>query len=145
MKIDLSMILTNKADTMEISENISFDGYDLDSVGIKKIENVSFKGFAIRHTSGCITIDGSLAGTLYLSDDVTLEEVKRPFAIRIIEKLDEFGKNEDGNLEIIQNRVDILDFLWQNIVVEIPLKISFSDNEKLITSDNLDIETYIED
>ena len=72
---------------------------------------------------GDYQISGKLAGTMVLPDDITLEDVNINFSSEIEENFSEFGKQEGKNLEIIQNRLDITEFLWQNILVEIPLKV----------------------
>ena len=52
-----------------------------------------------------------------------LEDVCINFSGEIEENFSDFSKNEEKNLEIVKNRLDITEFLWQNILVEIPLKV----------------------
>ena len=40
-------------------------------------------------------------------------------------------KKNDNNLKIVQNTLDITEFLWQNILVEIPLKVVSEKNQNL--------------
>ena len=68
---------------------------------------------------------------MVLPDDITLEDVNYPFASNVSEKFNETGKNEENNLEIVHNRLDIQEFLWQNILVEIPLKVKSEKSENL--------------
>ena len=68
---------------------------------------------------------------MILPDDITLEEVEYKFSTQIEEEFSEFNENDDNNLKIIQNRLDISEFLWQNILVEIPLKVVNEKNKNL--------------
>ena len=42
--------------------------------------------------------------------------------------------DNENNLTIIQNRLDILPFLWQNIVLEVPMRITNSNIEDVVSS-----------
>ena len=68
---------------------------------------------------------------MVLPDDITLEDVDYPFESNVSEKFCGVGKNDENNLEIVRNRLDIQDFLWQNILVEIPLKVKSEKSENL--------------
>ena len=50
-----------------------------------------------------------------IADDISLEEVLYPFSIEYNDILDENLKNN-------QNTLDLFEFLWENIVLEVPLK-----------------------
>ena len=43
---------------------------------------------------------------------------------------------DENNLEIVRNRLDIQEFLWQNILVEIPLKVISEKNKDLTLKGN---------
>ena len=86
---------------------------------------------------------------MVLPDDITLEDVEVKFSSDIEESFSEKGKTEEKNLEIIQNRLDITEFLWQNILVEIPLQVVSEKNAhitlegdgwRLITEEELELE-----
>ena len=46
------------------------------------------------------------------------------FNIKINEVI---GENDDNSLEIIQNRLDIFPIVWQNILVDVPLRVLAPD------------------
>ena len=56
---------------------------------------------------------------MVLPDDVTLEDVDYDYHVSISE---DFNDGDDF-FKIIQNRLDITDFLWQNILTEVPSKV----------------------
>ena len=92
------------------------------------------------------TLNGSIHGTMVLSDDITLEDVDYDFNIKIDEKFMEFSDDLENNLKIINNSLDIFPFLWQNILLEVPSKVRKTsknpklsgDNWKVITEDELE-------
>ncbi len=70
---------------------------------------------------------------MYLPDDITLEEVEVPIKVEIDEI---FGQNDtinENNLTILENNIDLISFLWQNIVLEVPSKVR-GNNHKDIKS-----------
>ena len=52
---------------------------------------------------------------MILEDSISLDNVEYPFSIDIDENIEE-------NLEKAENSIDILPILWQNIVLEVPLR-----------------------
>lgn len=56
-----------------------------------------------------------ITGVLLLNDAISLEKVEYPFSINYDDSLDE-------NLKKEENKLDLFEFLWENIVLEVPLK-----------------------
>ena len=54
---------------------------------------------------------------MILEDSISLEEVDYPFSIEIEGILEENSKK-------LQNTLDLIEILWENIVLEVPLKFS---------------------
>ena len=63
-------------------------------------------------------------GTMVLLDSVSLEELDYPYDINIDDEITDF-------IEKNQNALDINEFLWQNIVLEVPIRYTLCDAEKL--------------
>ena len=62
---------------------------------------------------------------MYLSDAVTLEEIKYPFDIEIEETI----SDNDEYFCIENNKMDLKEFVWKNIVLEIPIRVVKESNE----------------
>ena len=56
-----------------------------------------------------------IEGMMTLLDSISLEEVEYPFSIEYDDILEESLKKDE-------NKLDLFEFLWENIVLEIPLK-----------------------
>ena len=68
-------------------------------------------------------------GTLYLQDAKSLEKVSYPYQFEIEEKI---GENEDffdKKGKNSQNSLDIIEILWENIVLEIPISYSVASDD----------------
>ena len=68
-----------------------------------------------------IAIILDVKGNMFLTDAITNEQVKYPFSIQIDEILEENDENYAKYFEKNQNILDIIEFLWENIVLEVPI------------------------
>ncbi|MBQ6494699.1 MAG: DUF177 domain-containing protein [Bacilli bacterium] len=136
MIIDLTSLITNSKSQITFDIDVSFADELLNDTNIKKINNSKFIGKIKKLYSDEFEISGILSGTMILPDDITLEDTKYNFNTEIEEKFIENDTSIDNNLKIIQNKLDITDFLWQNILVEIPMKIVNKKNENLTIQGN---------
>ena len=66
----------------------------------------------------------TIKGTMILPCARTLKDVEYPFSSEIDEII---GENDDNSLEINQNRLDIFPIVWQNILVDVPLRVLAPD------------------
>ena len=121
MIIDIEQIITGKKDTIVINENIDIPEVLLEKSSIRTLKNVTFEGKVKRLYDLPLTLEGNLKGNMILSDDITIEDVEYNFNIEVEEELE----NSDDELEdlIIDNKLDLLNLLWQLIQVEIPSKV----------------------
>ena len=68
-------------------------------------------------------------GTLYLQDAKSLEKVSYPYQFEIEEKIDENEDFFDKKGKNSQNSLDIIEILWENIVLEIPISYSVASDD----------------
>ena len=114
MIIELEELMCRNTDKIVIDEDINF-GEDLLYGDIKSFKNVHFTGEIKEDSDTTINLKGTLSGVMVIQDAISLEEVDYKFSCKIEENIDEFLENN-------QNTIDILEILWQNIVLEVPLK-----------------------
>ena len=115
MIIELDELFSHTKDKIEINEEVSFNHSYLENSDIKSLKDVHFIGDIMEKSDSSINLYGNLEGIMVIEDAISLEDVDYHFSCEIDENLDEFLKNN-------QNSIDILEVLWQNIVLEIPLK-----------------------
>ena len=149
MNIDLTKLVTSYTEEIEVSGDVNIPDNMFLGTDVRALKDVKFLGSIIKLCDGDYQISGNLSGIMVLPDDITLEDVDVKFNSEIEESFSEFCKPEEKNLEIIQNRLDITEFLWQNILVEIPLKVTSKksagislkgDGWRLITEEELEKE-----
>lgn len=138
MYLDLTKINTDILDNMDVHENIEIpkDLYKLSS--IIELKNMKLDGRVYKNSAEVITLQATISGVMILEDSISLEPIEYPFSCKIEEELQEFG-------EKIENILDITEILWQNIMLEVPLKISHvedfneyqGDGWKLVSEDSM--------
>ena len=70
----------------------------------------------------------TIEGVMILRDSISLEPVEYPFKIDFDDFLEENCKNN-------QNSLDIFTFLWENIVLELPLQFTKVDDYSKYSGD----------
>lgn len=114
MKIDLRKLYSLAS--VDVDGTITFPEEKLKSAGIIRLEDVNVHGKAIINYEDEIELNLDLSGKMYLPCAISLEEVEVPFATKIEEIIGENNINNNFYL-------DLSDILWENIVLEIPIKV----------------------
>lgn len=118
MKIDLFKL--NNFNSVSIDENISIpEEYDLNKAGIRKIENLHVSGIISIDFADEIVADLTVTGDFILPCAVSLEDVLYPINVKIEENMGKFEDFYNKN----KNTLDILPFIWENIVSEVPIRV----------------------
>ncbi len=103
-----------------IDEDIEFSSNYYENTDIIRLENIHIKGDVDYNLSDELEINLKVTGKMILSDAITLEEIAHPINIDINEELDKSAKYYKNE----QNTLDKLEFLWENIVLEIPISLT---------------------
>ena len=101
-----------------IYDIVSFGEEYIKDTQIVRCNDIKVKGRAYYSVTNEIVFDCKVEGSLVLLDAMDLEEVNYPFNFEISEILSENDDEKDKN-EI--KTLDIMDILWQNIVLEVPI------------------------
>ena len=125
MQIDVTKLLTGYLDYLELDNEINIPNTYTENSLIEKLENVKINATISLNEDNELSLNGELSGTMILKDDITLEPVEHLFVSEIEEIL-----------EKSKNILDITDILWQNILVEIPLKVVSEKNRNLTLKGN---------
>ena len=143
--IDLSLLHSNTVEEIDISGNYQIDNSYYKNTEINELSNINVIGKIIRKENESNElndyIECTIDGEMIITDSISLENVSYPFTI---EYSDFIGENNLKN----ENLLDILSFLWENIVLEIPLQFTkeqdlskfHGDGWRLISEDELKLE-----
>ena len=123
MKIDLTKLIYNNLYKIPVKGKIIIPNDMLENTDIRKISKVEVEGFILNNEEE-YELDIDVSGVMILPCARTLKDVNYPFNIKINEVI---GENDDNSLEIIQNRLDIFPIVWQNILVDVPLRVLAPD------------------
>ena len=118
MIIDLNKLVYE--DKIDIDEKISYSEEYLKNTDILSLDDIEAKGSIYKDYEENIIINLNTIGTMYLTDAITLEKVPYEFKIEIEE-----------NLENSLKTLDLIEFLWHYIVLEIPIRYTTSDVDEL--------------
>lgn len=129
IEIDLNKV--NSENFIEIDTILSFDDEYISNTPIKRLDNVSVKGRIYYSVTDEIVIDVIVKGSMLLLDAITLEEVFYPFVIHIDEIINENNENFKEYSLNSTNSLDIMSFLWQNIVLEVPIRIKKDESKNI--------------
>ena len=142
MNIDLSLLNSNAVSEIDISNTYSIPKSYYENMDVVSIDDVKVDG-KIRRIDNedlepTLYIDAVIDGVMIIPDSISLEEVEYPFHIEYNDFYEEIDKNNE-------NTLDIFAFLWENIVLEVPLQFTkvedlskfHGDGWRLISEDSL--------
>ena len=91
------------------------------STDIKELHNVHAKGKVYYNLSDEVEIDLDVTGEMILTDSITLKDIKENINLKISQNLEEIAQESTYFYEKGKNTLDIIEFLWENIVLEVPI------------------------
>lgn len=122
MKINLSEL--SYKDKISIDTNVEFDESYLLNSDIKKIQNAHIEGYFFLNEANEYSCNVHITGKMFLLDSVTLDQIPYDFDFIIDDIITDMIENN-------QNVLDLVEFLWQNIVLEVPIRYTQSDADNL--------------
>lgn len=123
MKIDLTKLIYNNLYKIPVEGEVIVPDEFLEGTEIRRISPVKVSGY-ISNNEEEYELNINITGTMVLPCARTLKNVDYPFNIDINEVIVE---NNDNSLEIIQNSLEIFPIIWQNILVDVPLRVLAPD------------------
>ncbi len=119
MDIDLSLLHSSTVEVIDIDNSYELTKDYYENTDIRELSSINIVGQITRKENENNElndyIECTIKGEMLIPDSITLDTVTYPFTIEYSDFIDENSlKNE--------NMLDILAFLWENIVLEIPLQ-----------------------
>jgi len=128
MKLDLNYL--NRFSKIEIDEDIIFDESFLKNSEIRELKNIHISGIVDIDFEDNVNLNIKLSGIMVLPCAITLEDVNYEFETEIEENIGKFEEIYKNN----KNTLDIFEILWENIVLEIPIRVVSRSAEPSNTS-----------
>lgn len=121
MELDITMLNRGMKDAIDIDSKVTIPSDKFHDTEILELKGLRLCGRVVRNSSDIITLEADLSGIMVLEDSISLEPIDYKFSCQIDEKFEEFNEN-------LENILDITDILWQNIILEVPLKLTNVEN-----------------
>ncbi len=118
--MEINLLDLNYKDKIMISESLSYNQDYLKNTDILKLDNVKVDGKIFKNYEGDNEVNLNVLGEMILTDAITSEPVPYKFTIEIEEILENSLKT-----------LDLIEFLWHYIVLEIPIRYTTSDTDVL--------------
>ncbi len=134
MLLDLTKLQNRKENELIFNDVITLDKSLYENTDIRNLSPLDISINIHRFNDFEYNMDLFIKGTMILPCSITLKDVNYPFEIKTEVKLSNNTENDEEYVKIIQNNIDIIPIIWQNIVLEIPLKVVSEDISDSIVS-----------
>ena len=115
--MDIKELLDNKVNSIDIDDSYTIPKEYYQNTSILDLSLVKVLGKLTYPSDDNLLLDIECKGSMTLEDSVSLKPVKYPFSFKISENVYERLENDQFSL-------DIISILWENIVLEIPIRYS---------------------
>ena len=121
MNIDYSLLVSGSVSDIDITNTYSipkeyFESTDVIALNEIKVEGKIYQNVSEDDPDELVEyINCKITGEMTIADSISLEPVEYPFSIEYDDIIEE-------NCKKSENVLDIFQFLWENIVLEIPLQ-----------------------
>ena len=119
--IDISSLHNGTKDSIDISGTYEIPKEYYEKTDVYSIENIEVIGNISKDEEDIDSINCTIKGSMKIQDSISLEEVDYPFLIEYDDIIPETSKKS-------KNILDIFQFLWENIVLEVPLQFTKVDD-----------------
>lgn len=127
MFIDITRLQNRSTNEFLYKNTIVLDEALYKNTDIRKLSPVEVSADIKRITDTSYKMSLEIKGEMTLPCSITLNDVIYPFDIKTEVKLSNEDEEYEEYVKIIQNNIDIISIIWQNIVLEIPLRVVSED------------------
>lgn len=124
MEIDITRLKHGIIEYIDINTTLDTADIDLSNTELIELKGVSVSGSITKDNLDEYLLDVSVSGIMVLPCSITLEPVDYQFETKISgnieEMLEEIGENDKKS----ENTIDIFPIIWENILMEIPIKVT---------------------
>lgn len=125
--LDLTRLQNRLANELNYSDTIALDKSLYENTDIRELSELDVNAHITRVTDSSYSMDLEIKGTMVLPCAITLKDVNYPFDIKTEVKISNDDELDEEYVKINQNSIDIISIIWQNIVLEIPLRVVSED------------------
>ena len=144
MIIDITGLKSNPY--IEVNNDITIDKEEFNNTDIIELKKANIRGTITKYGEDDYELDLLLSGTMVLPCSITLQPVDYDFNAEIQGIYTEMMQEIENFSKKIENSLDIFPIIWENILMEIPIKVTCpeatdlklsGDGWKLVTEEDL--------
>ena len=113
--MDLTLLIHQIKDKISVNEKVTYTLDELEGTDIKRLENIQVIGEIYRNALSKIACNLKVCGDMELMDAISNDTVPYSFSFTIEEEIDDF-------IEKNENILALKRLLWENIVLEVPIR-----------------------
>ena len=127
MNIDLTRLNNNIDDIINVDFHYEFNNDELNGTDLLEC-CADVKGDITKNSLGDVILNINVSGVMLIPCAITLKPTEYPYNIEINGSLAEkMGKNSS----FFTNTLDIFPIIWENILMEIPMRVVSPDADKI--------------
>ena len=134
MNIDLTKLKSHIVSSVEFDQDIQIPEELLKQSDLLALKQTHVTGMLYLDAIDAYTLKMKISGIMVLPCAVTLKPVDVPFDISVDDSLEHLYEEMDERLKNIENSIDILPIIWENILIEIPMRVVSDDLSDAKTS-----------
>ncbi len=123
MEIDITKLVSGIVKQIDIDNSIVIDEEELKKHDILELKESNISGYITKDSLNNIIINCVIKAIVVLPCSITLKPVNCPIDVKIEGNLEEMFEEINEKSQKIQNSIDILPIIWENILMEIPMKV----------------------
>ena len=127
MMLDLTSLQNRRTNEILYSDSIEIDKSLYENTDIRSLSPIDVNISIYRSNDSSYIMNLEVSGVMTLPCCITLKDVYYPFNIKNEVKLLNEELIDEDYVKINQNSIDIIPIIWQNILLEIPLKVTSDD------------------
>ena len=134
MEYNLLRLRNNLDKYIPVDLTYTFNEEQLKGTDLLSLENVKIIGEIYKDSLDELNLNVSVEGIFKLPCAITLKEVEYPFNVKIEGTIEELmGENEEF-VKKDENTLDIFPIIWENILMEIPMRVISEGAEDQISN-----------
>ena len=145
MNIDITKLKNSVVKVIEVDEVANFNEEDIKKADMLDLKDVKVTGQISKNNLDSYNVYLKVSGEMILPCAITLKPVNYPFNIEIDEIFSEDASEMSKKIKKFENTIDILPIVWENILMELPMRVVSPDASlekvegngwKLVTEDS---------
>lgn len=136
MKFDLTRLKNGIETYIPVDITYDFKEEELKGTDLISLKQVEITGEITKNSFDEYELSAQVSGNMILPCAITLKPVNVPLNFEIDVNIAEFMEETQENSIICENTLDIFPIIWENILMEIPMKVVSEDTSDRTLSGN---------